>query len=1374
MQPITLFLRLAAFFGSIARLFKWIGALFLVVYVAFLLSIIGLKYFVLPQINDYKAWVEKTTSQSLGLTVKIGNLSAQISGVTPQLSAQEVSLTDTLGHTVLMLPRVDSAISWFSVLRADITFQHLRIQAPTIEARRLKNGSFSIAGLLIDPADRRKGGGLKWLLAQREIQIADATLLWTDETRLEDTSTPSTLRLSSVDMLLQNQGRSHKFGLTASPPEQFGSPLDVRANFSHSLFEDSDNPQHWSGEIFLQVAQVDLAHWIGFANVDERGIVARRGQGAVRSWLAFNAMTVSKLTVDLAMADVSLKLGQDLSPIEFRRVAGRLEGRQFQSHLASHEIAVSNLVLTTSDGKQMQPITLTERFDAATSKEGARGYVAAQALDLQTLSELSEKLPLTAPVREALSKFDPKGQLRQLQIQWHAPLKGSGGTTEFLAKGDFSEVEIRAQNDRTALTRLLAPSITAPPSQPPSSPITKDTLPLGVPGFSKLSGRFEVSQKGGVVHVRSEKATLTFPGVFEDPTLPFEKLAFEASWVIAPKEVEVKIRNAQLVSPQITASIKADYSTGGKGPGFLELDAKLSKVQANSIHRFLPLGIEEPARHWVRNALTTGTANEGSIRLKGDLHDFPFAPEANNKSTGEFRITAKLKDVGLNYVPFDLPNGARWLPIEKLSGTFVLDRNRLSIKDAQGSILKTRLSRVNAEIPNLLNLRVEPLLITGQTEGPAQDAISFINASPLGANFDHFTENTTVSGVTKLDLKLTLPLLEIHKIQVSGAAILAGNTLALNPILPTFTNTHGRFEFSEKGITLGPTRAQAYEGPVSLSGGTQADGSLAFTGDGTASVAATKELLGDPTLAKLISTAHGSFKYAVAVNIKNGQSEIRMSSDLIGVSMDFPGIISKTPAQSLPLKVNLTPQRTQGGQALRDELTISLGPMLAVRMERQQNKAGQMTVLRGGIGINNEAVLPESGTIAIINVKKFDVDLWSKRIDDLQLSLEGAQPHTAQDEVSLIPKLIAIRADELVIGGKRWEKVVAGATREGDVWQINMDATQISGHATWKQGGRNGGLGRVSGKLARLIIPQSQREELATFLEAQEDNSAVRALPGFDLTVDEFELAGIKLGKFEVVANNIRSSWQLEKLELANSESKLKATGEWLRATNKGSRTMTMNFSLEMTDAGKLLNRLGLVDILRGGEGQLTGKVNWKGSPLSLDLPTLSGQLQLEIDKGQFLKSDPGVARLLGILSLQSLIRRLSFDFRDVFAEGFSFDTIRADAKVSTGLLATNNFKMKGPQAAVLMEGTVDLPRETQKLHVVVLPELNAGAISLAYIFINPAIGIGTLLAQAALRDSFSKGLSQEWDVSGTWTKPDVIKRERSSNANVNKTESLP
>ena len=46
---------------------------------------------------------------------------------------------------------------------------------------------------------------------------------------------------------------------------------------------------------------------------------------------------------------------------------------------------------------------------------------------------------------------------------------------------------------------------------------------------------------------------------------------------------------------------------------------------------------------------------------------------------------------------------------------------------------------------------------------------------------------------------------------------------------------------------------------------------------------------------------------------------------------------------------------------------------------------------------------------------------------------------------------------------------------------------------------------------------------------------------------------------------------------------------------------------------------------------------------------------------GQFLKADPGLAKLLGVLSLQSLPRRLALDFRDVFSEGFAFDFVRGD-----------------------------------------------------------------------------------------------------------------
>ena len=88
-------------------------------------------------------------------------------------------------------------------------------------------------------------------------------------------------------------------------------------------------------------------------------------------------------------------------------------------------------------------------------------------------------------------------------------------------------------------------------------------------------------------------------------------------------------------------------------------------------------------------------------------------------------------------------------------------------------------------------------------------------------------------------------------------------------------------------------------------------------------------------------------------------------------------------------------------------------------------------------------------------------------------------------------------------------------------------------------------------------------------------------------------------------------------------------------------------------EAATLLTRLGTPGALRAGAGRLEGQIAWSGSPLSLHYPSLQGQFQVRMGRGQFLKADPGVAKLLGVLSLQGLPRRLLLDFRDVFFEGF-------------------------------------------------------------------------------------------------------------------------
>jgi uncharacterized protein YhdP len=206
---------------------------------------------------------------------------------------------------------------------------------------------------------------------------------------------------------------------------------------------------------------------------------------------------------------------------------------------------------------------------------------------------------------------------------------------------------------------------------------------------------------------------------------------------------------------------------------------------------------------------------------------------------------------------------------------------------------------------------------------------------------------------------------------------------------------------------------------------------------------------------------------------------------------------------------------------------------------------------------------------------------------------------------------------------------------------------------------------------------------------------------------------------------------------------------------------MSLDFKLELKDSGLFIERLGMGRAIRGGKGEMSGQISWVGSPLTLDFQIMTGQMKVVIDSGQFLKADPGAARLLGVLSLQTLPRRLVLDFRDVFQEGFAFDNITGDVALFNGVASTTNLRMRGVQAVVLMEGSADLRDETQDLRVFVIPEINAGTASLAYAVINPGIGLGTFVAQLFLRKPLAQASTREFHISGPWADPQVERIER-------------
>jgi uncharacterized protein YhdP len=363
----------------------------------------------------------------------------------------------------------------------------------------------------------------------------------------------------------------------------------------------------------------------------------------------------------------------------------------------------------------------------------------------------------------------------------------------------------------------------------------------------------------------------------------------------------------------------------------------------------------------------------------------------------------------------------------------------------------------------------------------------------------------------------------------------------------------------------------------------------------------------------------------------------------------------------------------------------------------------------------------------------------------------------------VMPTLIGGRVGELTIGERRLADVVLGATHLANTWQANLHSRHASGYVTWAEsgGGQGGGqsVGKVTARLASLVIPESSEAEVKHLLESNRGASAT--IPSLDIVAEQFQLADKRLGRLELQANNVQAlagrEWRINRLSLDNPDGQLKANGRWLY--KDGRSNTSLNFILDIDDAGKLLDRLGFPETLRRGKGKMSGDISWSGLPYDLDIPSLSGQIEMNVESGQFLKQDPGAAKLLGVLSLQALPRLLKLDFHDVFSEGLAFDGISANALIQRGVLRTDNLKMHGVAATILMDGSADIAHETTNLRVVVIPEFNLGTGPLVYgLAVNPIVGIGSYLAQLFLRAPVMKALTYQMQIAGPWRSPTITK----------------
>lgn len=1323
-------------------------------YFLFTFVFLFLRYAILPNIEYYKGDIEKQATRALGSNVSITRIYASWRGLRPNLFLGDVILRDRQGRQVLSLPSVSATLSWWSVLAASPRFDSLEIIRPDLDVRRDPQGKISVAGIVLDPKAGDGTGG-DWVFSQREIVIREGRVRWTDELR----GAPE-LALDNLNLLLLNRWNHHRFAVRATPPAALSGPLDLRADFTHPRFATriSDVAQ-WSGELYADLSNTDLAGWKAYLDYP---FEVSRGKGSVRAWLTLDRAKLAAFTADLGLVDVSARFGKDLPPLALARVGGRLSASEtFPNGMNAgqpafgtngHTVTLTDFFLVTTDGLKLAPTTIAEAYMPATATEPERFHLSARQLDLETLAKLAGQLPLSAPQRAMLADFAPRGVLSDFSANWNGRYPA---ISSYRVKGRLSGLGIRPQPARLGQPKRGAePAIVAMPA---------------IPGFDNLSGVIDASDKGGSVALDARNLMLQLPAWFAEPGMGFDQFNLQARWsFVTNNQVLLQLDALNFVQGELRGSLSGRHQmplagTPGKLAGIIDLNGSVTGFDASQLGRFLPLQTPPALRDWLTGAIEAGTLHDTTLRLRGDLTQFPFR---GDNPRGEFRVAGRIENGRLNYTPGHFAEDGKaplWPQADQINGRLVFDRARMEILADSARTNGVPLTKVKAVVADL-GSPDRLLEIEGTAAGAMQDFLRYVEASPVGGWIGHFTEPTRATGNARLGLKLQLPLTHLRDSKVQGALQLMHNDVVLFPELPPLQAAIGKLEFTEQGLTMNGVGASFLGGPLALTGGSTRESGVAIRINGSLSAEGVRRNYPSAPMVPVTSRLHGSARYNGLITVKDGLPQITVDSTLAGLGLDFPAPLNKAAAEVLPLHFTLSGKPVPAGEGIaRDDIRIMLGSTIAARYQRERQGKGAWMMKSGGIGVNVPAPEPDDGMMVNVNLRTLNVDQWVSIASAIGNAKPEAPAAGAAASANLaqyvVPNVMAARATELIIGERKLDGVVVGTSHQGQTWQASIDSRQISGHVTWEEGAGGQGLGKVTARLASLIIPESSAADVKDLLE--DNKSAAATIPALDIVTERFELFNKQLGRLELLANNAPAAtgreWRINRLLLANPDGTLRSSGRWL--TRDGGNNTSINFVLDIDDAGKLLDRFGFPDTLKRGKGKLSGELAWNGLPYSLDIPSLSGKLDLNLAAGQFLKKDPGAAKLLGVLSLQMLPRILKLDFHDVISEGLAFDGITANASITRGLARTDNLKMWGVAATVLMDGTADIANESTNLHVVVIPEFNLGTGPLVYaLAVNPVVGLGSFLAQLFLREPVMKALTYEMQVTGPWKAPVVTK----------------
>ena len=850
----------------------------------------------------------------------------------------------------------------------------------------------------------------------------------------------------------------------------------------------------------------------------------------------------------------------------------------------------------------------------------------------------------------------------------------------------------------------------------------------GIPGVNDVRLELVWQEKGAAVTLFSENTQLETAEMFRRP-LDYEQLNAELQIYQQNNIWHVTSDALWFNDPALTVAGEMRLILTEQPK--LDLYAEVYGGNAITAGDYYPQSVmSENLIEYLNRGIVAGQHQQSQVLLSGPLDAFPF-----EQGDGHFEVLSQISDAEFLFAP-------DWPTVKNAEVTLHFLNERMDIYANQGLLINQQLVRpVVITLPNLN--QADNLYVNIDHTTPVQSLRAFFDATPLKDPLvnvlDIVQGQGQVSGQVNLDIDLnTLGVNAVGQVDLGGTEIYLSQPGML------LTNVNGTLHFNDDRIELKGSSANWLDMPIEFD----------VLGDGdsqTYDVNVGARLLAQAD--KMLPYAQGLLDGFIAgethlhttVNLRFAEQGFSylasLESTLEGVSSEFATPYNKSAEESWGFQAQIK------GDDISNLITANLANKLFFN-GILDNETGLLSQAQLSVGKENAGLVGTGFHVSILQ-EDIVLDDWLTFIDRL-IEIPRSQP----GEQTILPELsmITARFNQTSIATIPFNDVEMRLFPSVDGMTMKLNAKELRATVLLPEEGSSRPI-KIDSDYLRINF--SEQASSVGEQSAQELDWLTR-IPAIEFNCSDCKVDVYQLDKVSASLFGDGKQLSITELVVDKEDHVLRGQGRWRDGLS------SFDGILNSKDIGELFDEFDLTSTIKDSRANVAYQLSWQGAPYDFDLESLGGEVTWELGEGHLAEVSDQGARVFSLLSLDSLIRKLKLDFRDVFSKGFFYNQMQGSIQLDKGIAYTKDTKLDGVPADLTIQGYANLNTQEINYDLAVAPQVTSSIPVIVAWMVNPVSGLAALALDKVIHSA--RVISEiKFKVTGTMNEPVVLEIDRKS-----------